>query len=359
MSVYVVMMAGGVGARFWPRSRRSTPKQVLNIVGENSMIQDTYLRLDGLVDDDHIMVVTTAAQKEVIQQQLPQLDESAFILEPFGRNTAPCIGLAALHAMHRDPEAVMVVLPADHLIDDQEEFQQAIRLATAFAIEQGGLLTMGITPTGPATGYGYIQAGDVVREQDAFSIHRVRSFAEKPDISTAYRFLDSGDFYWNSGMFVWRASTILREISDKLPDIYEQLLEIKAVIGKPGYAMVLERMYAAMKSISIDFGVMQEAENVFMIPTEMGWNDVGSWSTVYDITPKDQQGHAAVCQSLIGHEAANSYVYAPEKVVALVGVENLIVVDTGDALLICHRDKAQNVREAVDMLQKRGQKNVL
>ena len=359
MSIFAVMMAGGVGARFWPRSRRRSPKQVLNIVGENSLIQDTYHRLSGLVDDEQIMIVTTGEQKPLIEEQLSMLEESAFILEPVGRNTAPCIGLAALHALHRDPEAIMVVLPADHIIDDREKFQQAISLATSFVAEQDGLLTLGITPSGPATGYGYIQAGGKIREEESCTIHRVRSFAEKPDLSTARRFLDSGDFYWNSGMFVWRAATILREISDKLPEIYEKLLEIKAAIGTPEYSGVLERMYAAMKGISIDFGVMQDAEDVYMIPTEMGWNDVGSWATVYDISTKDQQGHAGDSKAIISHQSLNNYVYAPEKVVALVGVENLIVVDTGDALLVCHRDSAQDVRKAVDMLQKRGQNSVL
>ena len=354
MSVYGVLMAGGVGSRFWPRSRRRSPKQVLNITGQTSMIQETHKRLSGLIDDENIMVVTTADQQALLAEQLQMLSAQNFIIEPHGRNTAPCIGLGAIHALEQDPEAVMVVLPADHLVRDVAAFQQVINAAVEFVRENDTLVTLGITPTGPATGYGYIQRGDQVGEKQDRAVHRVKSFAEKPDLPTATRFLESGDFLWNSGMFIWRAATILDEMERQLPDIHEKLYDIRQTIGKADYQDTLERLYGSMKNISIDYGVMQEAENVFVIPSTIGWDDVGSWATVYDISEKDEKGNAGPCSQLISIDSANNYVYSPEKMVALVGLENLIVVETDDALLICERSKAQDVREIVDRLKKNG-----
>ncbi len=354
MSVYGILMAGGVGSRFWPRSRRRSPKQVLNITGRTSMIQETHQRLDGLIDDENLMIVTTADQQGMLSEQLPTLASHNFIIEPFGRNTAPCIGLGAIHAMSRDPEAVMVVLPADHLVRDVSAFQKVIRAAVDFVRENDALVTLGITPTGPATGYGYIQCGEQSGEKQGRAIHRVKSFAEKPDLPTATRFLESGDFLWNSGMFIWRASTILEEMNRQLPDIHEKLQDIRQVIDQENYQETLERLYGSMKNISIDYGVMQDAANVYVIPATIGWDDVGSWATVHDISEKDENGNAGPFQQLISIDSSNNYVYSPEKMVALVGLENLIVVETDDALLICERSRAQDVRDIVDRLKKNG-----
>lgn len=354
MNIYAVLMAGGVGTRFWPRSRRQTPKQVLNIAGQDTMIQATHKRLAGLVENSQILVVTNHEQKDEIQRQLPELESDNFLLEPFGRNTAPCIGLAAVHVAAHDPDAVMVVLPADHVITRTDEFQKVIRLAVEYAAENGGLLTLGITPQEPATGYGYIQAGEAVAEKENHRICRVRTFAEKPNLETAKRFLKSGDFYWNSGIFIWKASTILNEISDKLPGIYEPLRDVKASLGTPRYNDTLEDMYRRIRPISIDFGVMQQAETVYVIPTNMGWNDVGSWETVFEISPKDGNQIAGEFAQLINVDSRKNYVYSPGKAVALVGVENLVIVDTGDALLVCRKSHAQDVKEAVEILQKKG-----
>ncbi len=354
MNIYAVLMAGGVGTRFWPRSRSRNPKQVLNIVDHDTMIQATYRRLEGLIDRDHLIIVTHYDQKEIIQDQLPDLEEDNFILEPLGRNTAPCIGLAAVQIVVQDPDGIMVVLPADHLVKNVEEFQHVVKLAARFVGENDGLVTLGIQPTEPATGYGYIQRSGKVQELDGHTIYRVKTFAEKPNYETAVRFLESGDFYWNSGMFIWKASTILQEISEKLPEIYEGLMEIKDHLGQPNYFDKVADVYRRIRSISIDYGVMQTAENVYVIPTDMGWSDVGSWETVYEISPKDKNKNAAFCKELVAVDSCRSYVYSPDKVVALVGVENLIVVDTGDALLICKRSRAQDVREVVDRLKKKG-----
>ncbi len=354
MNVYAVLMAGGVGTRFWPRSRAKNPKQVLNIIDHETMIQATYRRLQGLVKPENVLIVTNRDQKEIIHQQLPELSDENFILEPFGRNTAPCIGLAASRIQQVDAEGVMVVLPADHLVKKVSEFQQVIQHAVEFAHRSGGLITLGIEPSYPATGYGYIQRGEMVSSFNNHNIYRVKTFAEKPNRETAERFLESGDFYWNSGMFIWRASTILKEIEEKLPELHEGLNEIKQHWGKPSLMEVVEDVYRRIRGISIDYGVMQTAENVYVIPTDMGWNDVGSWEVVYEISAKDKNKNAGETRHLISVDSGENYVFAPDKLVALVGVHNLIIVDTGDALLISRRSRSQDVKEVVEELKKNG-----
>ncbi len=355
MNLYAILMAGGAGTRFWPRSRRQSPKQVLNIVGKDTMIQATYKRLAGLVDDAQVKIVTTADQQPIIREQLPSLSEESFLIEPFGRNTAPCIGLAAIHVAVQDPEGIMLVLPADHIITKVDEFRDVTRLAARFAMENDALVTMGITPYEPATGYGYIQGGEEVHTSGPYQVLKVRTFAEKPNLETATRFLESGDFYWNSGMFVWKASTILQEMQENLPDIYEQLMKIYEQIGTRDYASILQEAYQQMSNISVDVGIMQQSDRVFVIPADMGWNDVGSWETVHDISGKDRYQHAGQFAELVNVNSRGCYVYSPDKAVALVGVENLIVVDTGDALLICDKSAAQDVKAVVDQLSKKGQ----
>ncbi|RMG66525.1 MAG: mannose-1-phosphate guanylyltransferase [Calditrichaeota bacterium] len=359
MNVYAVLMAGGVGTRFWPRSRSRRPKQVLNILGRETMIQATYARIQGLVDPENVLVVTNREQLDVLRAQLPALPESAYLAEPIGRNTAPCIGLAAIHVLARDPEGIMLVLPADHLISDVAEFHHVMRIATRFVSEHDGLLTLGIEPSEPATGYGYIQRGEAVASLNGHTVYRVKTFAEKPNYETACRFLESGDFYWNSGMFIWKARTILKEIQEKLPEIYHGLEKVRNALGTSAYASAVEDMYRRIRGISIDFGVMQTAREVYVIPTNMGWSDVGSWDAVYEISPKDKQKIAGEFRDIVTVNGSESYIYAPGKVVALVGARNLIVVDTEDALLICKRNAAQDVKEAVEKLKKKGLDDVL
>ncbi len=354
MNVYAILMAGGVGTRFWPRSRQNSPKQVLNIVGKKTMIQATHERLSGLVDDARVMIVTNAQQKSLIHEQLPQLSDDSFIIEPFGRNTAPCIGLAAIHVMAQDPDGVMVVLPADHVITKVDEFKEVVKLAIDVAVERDALVTMGITPDEPATGYGYIQGGEELLKSGIHRVLKVRTFAEKPNLETATRFLESGDFFWNSGMFVWKASAIMAEIKRALPDMYNELMEVSEHIGSSSYSDCLVNAFRAIRSVSIDVGVMQQSNRVFVIPADMGWNDVGSWETVHDISTKDHSQHAGKFKELLNVNSKGCYVSSPEKLVALVGVRDLVVVDTGDALLICKKSAAQDVKDVVDQLKKKG-----
>ncbi len=354
MKVFAVLMAGGVGTRFWPRSRTKNPKQVLNIFDHETMIQATYKRLQGLVEPERILVVTNVDQKNLIFSQLPELTDENFILEPFGRNTAPCIGLAAAKIQLIDPEGVMVVLPADHLIANVEKFKEVMASSIDFASRENALITLGIQPNTPATGYGYIQRGEKIAEFKEHRIYKVRTFAEKPNYETALRFLESGDFYWNSGIFVWKVSTILKEIEDKLPELSEGLGEIKKHIGKPDYSAVVEDVYKRIRGISVDYGIMQSARNVYVIPTDMGWSDVGSWEEVYNISSKDKNKNASDCSELYQIDSSENYIYSPKKLVALVGVRNLIVVDTGDALLISKKSRSQDVKEIVELLKKSG-----
>ncbi|MEJ2634241.1 MAG: mannose-1-phosphate guanylyltransferase [Calditrichia bacterium] len=354
MKIYAVLMAGGVGTRFWPRSRTRNPKQVLNIINHETMIQSTFNRLKNLIEPSNIFVVTTEEQREIIQEQLPNLSKDNFILEPFGRNTAPCIGLAAIRIQEMDADAVMLVLPADHLIANVQEFEKVIKHGAQFASESNGLITLGITPSNAATGYGYVQRGEKVREFDSHSIYKVKTFAEKPNRDTAIRFLESGDFYWNSGMFIWQVPSILKEIEVKLPELYEGLQEIRGQLGKSNYAAVVEDVYRRIRSISIDYGVMQTAQNVYIIPTDMGWNDVGSWEVVYEISEKDKSKNAGEYKEIIQVDSGENYVYSPKKLIALVGIKNLVVVDTGDALLICKKQRSQDVKDIVEQLKKSG-----
>lgn len=346
MKIYAVIMAGGVGSRFWPRSKKKTPKQMLQIFGENTMIQDTVSRLNGLVDTQNILVITNKLQKEGICEQLPQIPSDNVIEEPFGRNTAACIGLASIIIEKRDKDAVMIVLPADHIIRDKEAFHKVLKNAIEFAYKSGGLLTIGITPTRPETGYGYIQIDD---KEIAQNIYKVFTFAEKPNYATAVRFLESGDFMWNSGMFIWRTDSILEEMKVHMPDLFESLESIKKSFGKSDFESVLTNLYGQLKKISIDYGVMEKSNKVYLTKGSFNWSDVGSWEEVYQLSEKDNNGNS-ISGQVYSDMSVDSYIYSPNKFTAVIGVENLIIINTDEALLICRRDNCQDVKKVVDYL---------
>lgn len=353
--VCAVIMAGGVGTRFWPRSREKSPKQLLEILGKGTMIQNTVKRLEGFIDPRDIYIVTNKVQKGLVMKQLPQIKEKNIIVEPVGRNTAPCIGLAALHVRRVDPKAVMLVLPADHLISEAAEFQRIIELASATARDAGSLLTIGITPTHPETGYGYIQMFNEAGPNNPFfdrGVFRVKTFAEKPNINAAERFLKSGDFLWNSGMFVWRADVILDKIERCLPDLHLELMKIDGAIETPGYQQTLDMVYGLIRGISIDYGVMEKAEEVFVIPGEIGWNDIGSWDEVYRMSGKDENGNS-ITGKVIQKDTNNTLIYSNSRVVATIGVDDMIIVDTDDALLICRKGRSQEVKDVADYLKRK------
>lgn len=355
LPVYAVIMAGGVGSRFWPQSREKNPKQLLEIVGEGTMIQNTVRRLHGYVEEKNIFIVTNRLQKNAIIKQLPTLPVENIIVEPVGRNTAPCIGLAGLFIHRLDPKGIMVVLPADHIIGDVKEFIRVLRVSSEVAHITSGLVTIGIQPTRPETGYGYIQVKDKSKESQPVNIDgvfEVKTFAEKPNLATAQKFLESGDFYWNSGMFIWRVDVILNEIQRSLPELHSQLMDLQPSIGTTLFDQNLETTYGLIRGISIDYGVMEKAGRVYAVKGDFGWNDLGSWDEVSRISPKDEDGNFTH-GSVIVVNSKNTYVHTTEKIVAAVGVEDLIIINTPDALLICKKGESQNVKEVVDYLRRK------
>lgn len=346
--IYAVIMAGGAGTRFWPRSTRKLPKQFLNLFGEGTMIQNTTERLQGFIPAERTMVITNADYVSLVRSQLPGLTEANIVGEPEARNTAPCVAIAAQILLKKDPDAVMIVLPADHHITDERTFQRLLQKAIHKAESGNYLVTIGIEPDHPETGFGYIHADKTKGK----SILKVKGFTEKPDAATAEEFLQSGDYYWNSGMFVWRADTVLNEFKNHLPRMYELLQEISPDLNTDMHTAAVNEFYRACESVSIDYGIMEKSKDVYVVPGSFGWSDVGSWSAVYELSAKDVAGnvHQAVNITQTGSE--NNLIYSDtDKMISLVGVNNLAVVDTGDSILVCHLDKAQDVKEIIEMLK--------
>jgi mannose-1-phosphate guanylyltransferase len=325
------------------------------------MIQNTVRRLQDVVVPGDIRIVTNRVQKPLILKQLPQFDPENVIVEPMGRNTAACIGLSALFLRRTDPTAVMVVSPADHTIQDLDEFKRVMSLAIETADSSEALLTVGIHPTHPETGYGYIQMHMDDGPHNPYfgrGVQRVKTFAEKPNLQTAERFLASGDFLWNSGMFVWRVDAILKQIERCLPDLHTELLKIDAAIGTPQYQTALETAYGMIRGISIDYGVMEKAGEVYVIPGKFGWSDIGSWDEVYRVSGKDDNGNS-ITGTVIQKDTTSSYIHSPGKVVATIGVSDLIIVNTDDALLVCARGRSQDVKEVTDYLKRKQMNDYL
>jgi mannose-1-phosphate guanylyltransferase len=347
MNLFALIMAGGIGSRFWPRSKEKTPKQLLKIFGDNTMIQDTVARLDGVIPNENIFIITNKIQRKEIIKQLPGIPTKNILEEPFGRNTAACIGLASIMIEEKSKDAVTIVLPADHIIRDKVSFHNTLKSAAKFASETKGLVTIGIIPTRPETGYGYIQIDDAIVSDN---IHKVLTFAEKPNYATAIRFLESGDFLWNSGMFIWRIDSILEEIRKYMPELYEGLEQIKKSMHAPDFEAVLSNVYGQLKNISIDYGIMEKSQKVFLIKGDFSWSDVGSWEEVYQLSEKNEAGNALVGK-IFTDGTSESYIFSPDKFTAVIGAENFIVINTDDALLICRRDKAQDVKKIIEHLK--------
>jgi mannose-1-phosphate guanylyltransferase len=354
-NLYAVIMAGGVGSRFWPKSRERSPKQFLEIVGSGTMIQNTVARIQNLVPAINTFVVTNKLQEELTYKQLPFIPKENIIIEPVGRNTAPCIGLAASLIHKIDPKAIMIVLPADHVIRDVDEFLRLLQRGIKVAGESDALITIGIKPSRPETGYGYIQFDEELETNNPYKqegILRVKTFAEKPNLETAQRFLESGDFLWNSGMFVWKARSILKEIEVHLPDLHLQLATLNQKPGSVEFMTALEQAYGIIRSISIDYGVMEKAGNVFVAKGDFGWSDVGSWDEVVRLASSGNDENS-IKGVVIAKDALRNYVDAGDKTVALVGVEDLIVVMTDDAVLVCRKGRSQDVKEIVDYMRRK------
>jgi mannose-1-phosphate guanylyltransferase len=353
--VKVAIMAGGQGTRFWPLSRESRPKQFLKIAGSGTMLQETAARLSPLLSQEDLYVVCGRQYVSLVRSQMPQLREDQLIVEPMPRNTAPCIGLTAVALRRRFGNAVLAVLPADHSIGRIDEFHEVLSAAAGLA-ELGWLVTFGIEPTFPATGYGYIQRAETLGEPGGKSAYRVQRFAEKPDLETARQFLQSGEYYWNSGMFVWTIESILEQFRVLMPDLHEILLEIDRSWGDDDR---LEKLFSEAPPTSIDYGIMEKATRVATIPCGLGWSDVGNWRAVEDLLCRDSDGIAANTR-YVQVASRDSLLHSSSgKLLALVGVEDLIVVETPDVVLVCHRDRAEDVKRIVEQLRKEGPREFL
>jgi len=348
--VFALILAGGAGTRLWPRSRKNRPKQLLDIVAKNTMLQETYIRIRPMLSPEEIFVVTNRTYAPFIKAQLPLLPTGNIITEPEGKGTAPCIGLAALHMRRMNPDEIMASLHADHVIEKPEVFRRALKAAVKVA-EHDYLVTLGIKPTHPETGYGYICRGELWGEVDGFQVYYAERFMEKPDEETAKAFLAEGRYYWNSGIFIWKLSTILEEFKRHLPGLYGQLMEIDSAIGTEEEEKVLERVWKGVKHETIDEGIMEKADRVMVIPVDIGWSDVGNWATLADILPKDTDNNVVVGGEHIGIDTTGSLLYSTKRLIATVGLKDMIVVDTDDVILVCPKDRAQDVKELVRKLK--------
>ncbi|MEW6614377.1 MAG: mannose-1-phosphate guanylyltransferase [Thermodesulfobacteriota bacterium] len=349
--MFAVVMAGGQGTRFWPKSRRSKPKQFLDIIGNKTMVMKTIERLTPLIPRENIYAVVNESHLQETIEQTGLSDN--IIMEPVGRNTAPCIGLAALYIQRKDPEGVMVALPADHHIEDQEAFLKTLLAAEDVARSTGYLVTLGTEPGYPATGFGYIEKGDLLGKSGSKEFFKVKRFTEKPDITTATEFLADGNFFWNSGIFVWKVPAILKQIETHLPFLYNGLTKIRGAIGTDREREAISKVYSSIESISIDYGVMEKSNITAVVPSDFGWNDVGSWASLDEVLPKDEDENILIgkCISL---ETRDTVVYGKDKLIATLGLDGIVVVDTGDAILISRKDKCQDVKKIVERLEKEG-----
>ncbi|OQY91751.1 MAG: hypothetical protein B6D41_08930 [Chloroflexi bacterium UTCFX4] len=345
--LYAIILAGGVGSRLWPRSRKLQPKQLLDLVSTRTMLQETHDRIASLTPPENIFVVTNREYVEQVRAQLPDAPPAQIIGEPEGRGTAPPAALVALLLRERDPDAITIILPADHVIQKTQSFVDTLRAAAALA-NQKYLVTLGVTPTYPETGYGYIEAGDAIALDGHAAFHAHR-FREKPNLETAQEFLERGNFYWNSGIFIWRGDAILNAFAQHMPQTLAQLQKIVAAgLDAPTF----DAEWGALENETLDFGIMERATRVAMTPLDAGWNDVGSWSALYALMPHDARENV-VQGNHIGVHTRASFIYGERRLIATIGLENMIVVDTDDALLICPQDRAQEVKKIVDELKRR------
>ena len=347
----VVIMAGGKGERFWPKSRINLPKQFLSLTDDGkSMIQHTVERVKNLVDIENIYVVTNEMYKNLVSEHIPDIPEANIIIEPAAKNTAPCIGLAAVHIAKKDINSKMIILSSDHLIKFNEIFIDTLKTALDVVEKGDNLATIGITPNYPETGYGYINFTKGESFKDSTNIYEVLRFVEKPNLEKAKEYLTSGQYLWNSGMFVWKASTILKNFKEYLPEIYEGLQKIGKSINTGKYEEVLKKEFLNLPSESIDYGIMEKAKNIYVIPGNFGWDDVGSWLSLERINKTNQDGNV-ITGNVISIKTKNTIIQGSDKLIATIGLEDIVVVDTDDVTLICHKNNTQEVKEVINNLK--------
>jgi mannose-1-phosphate guanylyltransferase len=364
LPVCAVLLAGGRGTRFWPRSRMRTPKQLLNIMGRETMLRETADRLAPLISHQNIWAVTNVEQAAAVRRELRSVPTAHILAEPTGRNTSAAIGLAATHLVREHGDALMAVLPSDSFIADAARYRSLVRAALELARTPGYLVVLGIPPTRPETGYGYIERAGVTARPRGMTAYAVRRFTEKPALPVARKYVASRKYLWNAGMFFWRASTFLENLKHFLPDTHEALLELASTIGARGFDSALRRIYPRLKNISVDYAVMEPATrmpgppHVFVIPANVGWSDIGSWAAVYELlaAKRGTNVSAGPCFAL---DASGNYFWSPKKLVAAIGVRNVVLVETDDALLLCSRERSQDVGKIVKWLEDQKLRHLL
>ena len=358
MECYAVILAGGVGTRFWPLSRKERPKQFLPIISEKTMIEETVERLAPLIPHERILTIANSEQSRLLRDIFPNIPDANFLIEPKGRNTAPSLILATAHVFLQNKEAVVAALPADHLITDVPLFLKKLDAGANAAALSDNLIIFGIPPSFPSTGYGYIhfsrEAAQKIKDEDFFP---VQEFKEKPDITLAQTFLETGNYFWNSGMFLWKSVTFARKLEHYAPEWFTHWEKMLSAL-KYGDSSQIASQFETIPSISIDYALMEKAQGVLMGEGNFGWSDVGTWSSLFEVWPKDPKGNALRTESLLLN-SESCLVYNRSRLTALIGVKDLIVVDTPDALLICRKDQDQKVKDIVDLLKKRNKNEYL
>ncbi len=345
---YCVIMAGGIGSRFWPISRRTRPKQFLDILGTGkSFIRHTYERFAAAIPPENFLVVTNGCYRDLVLEHIPEIAPEQVLCEPVGRNTAPCIAYAAWRLKTVAPGATMIVTPSDHLILDEEEFRRVIGEGAEFVEREEAIMTIGIRPNRPDTGYGYIQI-DNLSQQANPAMYKVKTFTEKPNLELAKVFVESGEFFWNSGIFIWKTDTIMRCLDEFLPDLQQMFASIALFYGRPEESEYIGRIYPECRNISIDFGVMEKARNVYVRCSDFGWSDVGTWGSLYTHSPKDEAGNVQSAECMLYDTKGCIVKTAPDKLTVIEGLEDYIVVDSGDVLMICPKANEQNIKKFID-----------
>jgi len=348
--MYALVLAGGSGTRLWPYSRSGKPKQFLSLAGEQTMLQQTVERILPIVPLEQIYIATGEAYTDLVAEQLPGIPRENILAEPSGRGTAPCIGWAALHLRRRDPDAVMAVLSADHCIERGDLFCEILQAGETLA-QQGHLVTLGITPTEPSTGYGYIRRSEQIGQHGTHTSYKVAAFVEKPNAALAQAYVASGEYLWNAGMFVWRADRVLEELRNHRPAVADALDNIDITLGTEHEQQALQTIWNTIENVAIDVAVMERTADAAVIPADLGWSDVGDWSALAETLPRDETGNAIVGNH-VGLDTHGTLVYGNGRVIATIGLEDFVIVDTHDVLLICPRERTQDVKALVAQVRK-------
>ncbi len=354
--LFVVILAGGGGTRLWPKSRNKTPKQFLRLYTDKTMMQEACKRVSSLVDPDHLLVITNKDYIEETRKELPQIPKENIIGEPVKRETAPAMLLAALIAHAKDPEAVLVNQASDHIVTDVDELHHVLKAAVKVAARGESLVTVGILPTYPHTGYGYIKIDGEVEHVDRLPVFAVNNFTEKPNEATAKAFIATEKYFWNANMYVWKAEALFHSFTKNSPVIYEVMQPIEMAVGKDGFNQTLEKAYAKVEKISIDYAISEKADNLVLIPGDFGWNDVGDWSVVHELHTKNEAGNVVMCElekkgEAVCVDSRNNLIHTHDRLIALVGMEDTVVVDTGEILLVMPKKRSQDVKKMVELLK--------